>query len=87
MYSDDVKNGLGKYTYMNGTVYDGEFVNGEYEGAGKCTYADGDEYIGALAAAGRADVKSARFTFPTACPFLVTEGQGHETRLIDGLRN
>lgn len=33
---------------------------------------------GALAAAGRADVKSARFTFPTACPFLVTEGQRHD---------
>ena len=33
---------------------------------------------GALPAAGRADANSARFTFPTACPFLVTEGQGHD---------
>ena len=45
-YERDVKNGLGKYTYLNGTVYEGEFVNGEFEGTGTCTYPDGDKYVG-----------------------------------------
>ena len=45
-YENDVKSGLGKYTYANGTVYEGEFLNGDFEGTGKCLYADGDKYIG-----------------------------------------
>jgi hypothetical protein len=36
----------GMYHYKDGSVYEGWFVRGEGNGKGKCTYANGDYYIG-----------------------------------------
>ncbi len=38
--------GLGKYTYGNGSRYEGEFLNGLPHGQGICFYANGDKYTG-----------------------------------------
>ena len=38
--------GIGKFTYRNGDVFEGEFVQGQANGKGKMTYANGNEYDG-----------------------------------------
>lgn len=39
-------NGIGKYLFPNGLVYEGSFVNGKASGKGKATYQDGSTYVG-----------------------------------------
>lgn len=39
-------NEKGYFTYGDGSVYEGDFINGEGQGQGICTYANGDKYIG-----------------------------------------
>jgi len=36
----------GQLTYLNGSVYEGSFVDGAFEGKGKITYSNGDVYRG-----------------------------------------
>ena len=43
---DHNKNGIGRFTYKNGDVYDGEWVNGLKHGTGEYISAEGDIYIG-----------------------------------------
>lgn len=40
------KNGYGRTTYSDGSVYEGNFVNGVASGYGKLQYADGTVYVG-----------------------------------------
>ncbi|MDH3648481.1 MAG: caspase family protein, partial [Saprospiraceae bacterium] len=42
----DCANGLGQYTYDNGSRYEGEFLNGLPHGEGVCYYSNGDRYTG-----------------------------------------
>lgn len=35
------KNGVGKYFYNNGTIYEGNFVNGRKQGLGVITFSNG----------------------------------------------
>lgn len=42
----DKYHGLGKYTYPNGDVYEGYWVNNKRHGQGKCTYSSGEVYKG-----------------------------------------
>ncbi len=42
----DCENGLGRYTYQNGSMYEGEFLNGMPHGQGVCYYVNGDKYTG-----------------------------------------
>ena len=39
-------NGVGRYTYANGQIYEGNYVNGVKEGKGKLTYPNGLVYDG-----------------------------------------
>ena len=39
-------NGFGRYTYANGQIYEGNYVNGIKEGKGKLTYPNGFVYDG-----------------------------------------
>ncbi len=41
--------GKGKYTFANGDIYEGDFVNGELTGKGKYTFTNGDIYEGKFA--------------------------------------
>ena len=41
-----MKNGLGVYTFADGSKYSGEFVNNEYHGMGKFEWFDGKVYEG-----------------------------------------
>jgi hypothetical protein len=43
---NDVPNGKGTYVYTNGTVYDGEWKNGNKHGKGKESFKTGDVYEG-----------------------------------------
>ena len=44
---NDLGHGKGIIYYKNGTImYDGNFVNGKYEGDGKYIYENGEYYIG-----------------------------------------
>jgi hypothetical protein len=45
-YSGGVKQQVGKYTWPDGTVYEGRLVKGLKAGEGKCTYPDGSQYSG-----------------------------------------
>ena len=38
--------GIGRYEYNNGDVYEGDFLNGNYDGEGKLTYSDGSYWEG-----------------------------------------
>jgi len=38
--------GFGKYTYLDGEKYEGEWKNGKRNGQGTFTYPDGSKYIG-----------------------------------------
>ncbi len=38
--------GVGKFTYVDGSRYEGEFLNGSPNGIGICLYANGDRYSG-----------------------------------------
>ena len=38
--------GVGVYTYGDGSKWIGEFVDGRPEGQGTCYYSNGDKYIG-----------------------------------------
>ncbi len=44
--TDFCASGEGRYTYRDGAVYEGEFVDGEPIGRGKVRYANGDRYAG-----------------------------------------
>ena len=39
-------NGKGKYTYIEGKIYEGEYVDGKKEGKGKIIYSDGKCFDG-----------------------------------------
>ena len=39
-------NGFGRYTYANGQIYEGNYVNGIKEGKGKLIYPNGFVYDG-----------------------------------------
>lgn len=43
---DKVRNGIDKYTWSNGTKYDGVWKNNKLNGKGTLTYANGDKYVG-----------------------------------------
>ena len=46
-WNDDVRNGIGTYTYINGDTYEGEWSNNLRHGQGTYTYADsGAKYVG-----------------------------------------
>ena len=38
--------GKGVFTYENGDIFKGEFVNGKREGYGECSWSDGSFYFG-----------------------------------------
>ena len=40
------RNGKGKYSFKDGTMYEGEFKDDDYNGKGKLTDADGSVYEG-----------------------------------------
>ena len=42
----DCENGKGVYTFSDGTVYEGDFLNGENHGKGKITFPNGNVYEG-----------------------------------------
>jgi hypothetical protein len=42
----DCVNGIGSYQFKSGSVYKGNFKEGQFHGYGKCSYADGDVYEG-----------------------------------------
>src|SRR6185312_7025404 len=44
--SKGLQHGKGVYEFVNGDIYDGDFVNGKFEGKGKFTSAEGDIYEG-----------------------------------------
>ena len=44
---EGTRSGKGKYTWSDGTVYEGPYVNGAKHGEGKLTFADGSHYQGA----------------------------------------
>lgn len=44
--SGNCKNGFGKFVYENGTVYEGKFKKGKFEGIGTEIYADGTKVTG-----------------------------------------
>ena len=39
-------NGLGTFTYSDGTIYKGQFMNGQPEGESNVNYSNGDRYVG-----------------------------------------
>ena len=43
---EECLSGKGKYTYRDGSIYIGSFVNGQPRGEGICYYANGDRYEG-----------------------------------------
>ena len=46
-WQDDVRNGIGTYTYINGDTYEGEWSNNLRHGQGTYTFADsGAKYVG-----------------------------------------
>jgi 1-phosphatidylinositol-4-phosphate 5-kinase len=45
-FKSNMKNGKGKYWYLNGDEYEGNFVNGQKEGYGKFTWNSGERYEG-----------------------------------------
>ncbi len=47
--SGNCKNGEGKYRFKDGTIYEGQFLNGLPDGLGKVVYPDGEFYEGAFA--------------------------------------
>ena len=44
--SGNCKNGFGKFVYENGTIYEGKFKKGKFEGIGTEIYADGEKITG-----------------------------------------
>ena len=38
--------GFGKYTYLDGDKYEGEWKNGDWDGQGTYTFPDGRKYVG-----------------------------------------
>jgi len=44
--SGDCANGIGKYEFTSGNIYEGKFVNFQPEGNGKWFFANGDKYFG-----------------------------------------
>ncbi|HRI03678.1 MAG TPA: hypothetical protein PLL77_08040 [Pyrinomonadaceae bacterium] len=46
--SGNCLNGVGKYIFPTGVIYEGSFVNGSANGKGKVTYKDGGSYVGDL---------------------------------------
>ncbi len=44
--SGDCQEGIGKYQFPSGAIYEGQFLNGEVHGQGTCDYTDGSSYSG-----------------------------------------
>lgn len=44
MFKQGRRNGQGTYTFVDGTVYVGDWVNGKIEGYGVCKWPDGKKY-------------------------------------------
>ncbi|MBU6340772.1 MAG: caspase family protein [Bacteroidetes bacterium] len=44
--SGDCKTGLGVFAYPDGSKYEGNFIDGKYEGSGTFYFANGDKYVG-----------------------------------------
>lgn len=44
--SGDCNNGLGVFAYPDGSKYEGQFLNGNFEGQGTFSFANGDRYVG-----------------------------------------
>ena len=38
--------GFGKYTYLDGDKYEGDWKNGEWDGQGTITFSNGDKLVG-----------------------------------------
>ena len=38
--------GFGKYTYLDGEKYEGDWKNGKYHGQGKTTHPNGSKFVG-----------------------------------------
>ena len=45
-WKDDVRNGKGKYTWINGDIYDGDWKDDKRNGKGKYTWVDGNIFEG-----------------------------------------
>ena len=43
---EEYGNGFGKYKYIDGNSYEGEWKDGKYDGQGTYTYPDGWKYVG-----------------------------------------
>jgi len=43
---EDCPDGIGTYTFTDGSFYEGEFKNGRPFGMGTCHYSNGDKYVG-----------------------------------------
>lgn len=48
LFSDDLIHGYGKYQFLGGHHYEGEWVKGNKEGFGILDFTSGDRYIGAF---------------------------------------
>ena len=44
--AQDAKDGDGKMTLSDGSVYEGQFKDGVFDGKGTLTYANGEQYTG-----------------------------------------
>jgi hypothetical protein len=43
---ENAQHGIGEFTYPNGNLYDGDYVDGKNCGEGKFTFSEGDAYEG-----------------------------------------
>ena len=43
---EEYGNGFGKYKYIDGEKYEGDWKNGKYHGQGTKTFPNGEKYIG-----------------------------------------
>ena len=77
VYCED---GTGRYLYMDGAVYVGQFEDGQPSGRGKVTYANGDGYTGEWF--GNAPDGEGTFTFANGRSVL---GRWEEGRLVQRL--